>query len=106
MLLAYKILMGVILGSKVTNDGKVIFTISLDREEALQLKGHITNINVFSDHLVDVKTNLSTRGRNESTKYFLIPTQLRKNLKFNGEVRCQRLDSRNKTIFVYVVDKF
>ena len=98
--------MGAILGSKVTNDGKVIYTISLDHEEALQLKGHIHNIRVFSEHLVDIKTNLSERGKNASTKYFLIPTQLRKNLKFNNEVLCQRLDSKNKTIFVYVVDKF
>ena len=98
--------MGAILGSKVTADGKVIYTISLDHEEALQLRGHIDNIKVFSEKVVDIKTNLSARGKNEATKYFLIPTKLRKELKFHGEVSCQRLDSKNKTIFIYIVDKF
>jgi len=98
--------MGAILGSKVTADGKIIYSIVLDHEESLQLKGHINNIRVFSEGLVDIKTNLSTRGKNDSTKYFLIPTSLRKNLKFNGEVSCQRLDSKSKTVFIYVVEKF
>ncbi len=98
--------MGAILGSKVTADGKVVYTISLDHEEALQLRGHIDNIYLFSEKVADIKTNLSTRGKGESTKYFLIPRQLRKDLKFNKEVSCQRLDTKNKTIFVYVVDKF
>ena len=98
-------IMGRILGSKTTKDGKVVFEIELSYEESLQLKGHINNIHVFSEEVAEIKTNLSQRGKNEATKYFLIPRELRSNLKFNEKVRCQKLETDSKIIFVYVVDK-
>lgn len=97
--------MGRILGTKTTKEGKVIFEIEMDYEESLQLKGHIKNIGVFSEDAAEIKTNLSQRGKNEATKYFLIPRELRTNLKFNEKVKCQKLETDGKIIFVYVVDK-
>jgi hypothetical protein len=97
--------MGKILGSKTTKEGKVIFEVEMEYEEALLLKGNIKNIHVFSEDVADIKTNLSQRGKNEATKYFLIPRELRNNLKFNEKVRCQKIETDAKIIFVYVVDK-
>ncbi len=97
--------MGKILGTKTTKEGNVIFEVELDYDEALQLKGHIQNVHVFSEDVADIKTNLSQRGKNEATKYFLIPRELRSNLKFNEKVKCQKLETESKIIFVYVVDK-
>ncbi len=97
--------MGRILGTKTTKEGKVIFEVELGYEEALQLKGHINNICIFSEDAAEIKTNLSQRGKNEATKYFLIPRDLRSNLKFNEKVKCQKLETDSKIIFVYVVDK-
>ena len=71
----------------------------------VQLKGHINNICVFSEDAAEIKTNLSQRGKNEATKYFLIPRELRSDLKFNEKVKCQKLETNSKIIFVYVVDK-
>jgi hypothetical protein len=99
------LLMGKILGTKTTKEGNVLFEIELDYEEALQLKGPIQNIHVFSEDVADVKTNLSQRGKNEATKYFLIPRELRSNLKFNEKVKCQKIETDSKIVFVYVVDK-
>ncbi|MBW2993523.1 hypothetical protein KY317_03045 [Candidatus Woesearchaeota archaeon] len=98
--------MGVILGSKVAGDNKVIFTVSMEHNEALQLQGHIDDIHLFSEKTADTLTNISSRGRHEATKYFLIPRQMRKNLRFGGEVRCQKFDTKSKIIFIYMVDKF
>jgi len=98
--------MGQILSSKVTSDGKVIFTISTDPKEALQLQGHIDNIHIFSEKNAAINTHISLRGKNEATKYFLIPRELRNTLNFNNKVKCQRIDSKDKTIFIYVVDKY
>ncbi|OGJ21283.1 hypothetical protein A3K73_05520 [Candidatus Pacearchaeota archaeon RBG_13_36_9] len=97
--------MGKILGTKTTKEGKVIFEVELGYEEALQLKGYINNICVFSEDAAEIKTNLSQRGKNEATKYFLIPRELRSNLRFNEKVKCQKLETDTKIIFVYVVDK-
>jgi len=97
--------MGEIISSKITDDNKVLFTIRLDKEEALQLKGHVTNICLFSENNSEIKTNIASRGKNESTKYFLIPKELRHSLVFPSEVKCAKLDTKTKTIFIYVIDK-
>jgi len=97
--------MGAILGTRTTKDNKVVLEIEMDYDDSLQLKGHIKNIHVFSEDAAEIKTNLSQRGKNEATKYFLIPRELRKNLKFDEKVKCQKLETKSKIIFVYVVDK-
>ncbi len=97
--------MGRILGTKTTKEGKVVFEVELSYEESLQLRGYIKNICVFSEDAAEIKTNLSQRGKNEATKYFLIPRELRTGLRFNEKVKCQKLETNSKIIFVYVVDK-
>ncbi len=96
--------MGTILGSKTTKDNKIIFEVEMDYEEALRLKGYIKNVHVFSEDAAEIKTNLSQRGTNEATKYFLIPRELRNNLVFNEEVKCQKIDTGTKIIFIFVVN--
>ena len=98
--------MGHILGSKVTNDGKIMFTVCMEHEEALQLQGHIDAIHIFSEKIANIKTNISMRGQNAATKYLLIPRELRHNLRFNSEVSCQKIETKNKVIFVYIIDKY
>jgi len=97
--------MGRVLGTKTTKDGKVVFEVELGYEEALHLQGHIRNIHVFSEDVADIKTNLSQRGKNSATKYFLIPKEYRKGFRFDNSISCQRLDIGDKVVFVYVVDK-
>lgn len=97
--------MGEIINTKVAQDGKIELTLTLDYEEALQLKGRINNIRLFSEDTAEIKTNIAARGKNEATKYFLIPKKFRKDFDFPKEVICQRIDSKTKTIFVYVIDK-
>jgi hypothetical protein len=88
----------------MTKDNSMIFEIEVNYEEALKIKGNIKDIHVFSEDAAEVKTNLSQRGANEATKYFLIPKELRENLKFNEEVKCQKIDTDDKTIFIFVVE--
>ena len=97
--------MGSILSSKTAKDGKIIYEVVMDYEESLQLKGNIKNIHIFSEDVAEIKTNLSSRGKNEATKYFLIPRELRHNIKFTDKVKCQKLETESRIIFVYVVDK-
>ena len=71
----------------------------------MKLKGNIKNIHIFSEDAAEVRTNLSQRGTNEATKYFLIPKELRENLIFSEEVKCQKIDTDTRTIFIFVVEK-
>ena len=97
--------MGAILSSRMKDDGKIVLEISVDYEESVLLKGHMDNVHIFSENASDVETNISQRGKNEATKYFLIPKDLRKGLKFNAKTKCQKIDTKTKTIFIYVVDR-
>lgn len=96
--------MGSIISSK-RDGGKVIVEILSDYDEFLQLRGHLDDVHLFTEKVADVKTNISQRGKNEATKYFLIPRQFREGFKFNNSISCQRIDVKNKVIFIYVVDK-
>ena len=89
---------------KIAKENHRIVRREVSYEEALRLKGNIKNVYAFSEDASEVKTNLSQRGANDATKYFLIPKELRENLKFNEEVRCQKIEDENKTIFIFVVE--
>jgi hypothetical protein len=99
--------MGSILSTKAQDDGKIIIEVSLDQEEALQLRGHYDNVHIFTENVEGVGAQISGRGKNEATKYFLIPKSLRTkfNLKSNTPVNCQKLETHTKIMFVYTIDK-
>ncbi|NPE26662.1 hypothetical protein HNV12_01505 [Methanococcoides sp. SA1] len=97
--------MGTILSTKMTKDDKVVFEVEMDYEDSLKLKGHIKNIHIFSEDAAEIKTNLSQRGTNEATKYFLIPRELREGLQFNKNVKCQKIETDSRNVFIFVVDK-
>ncbi|MCK4589866.1 MAG: hypothetical protein KAT77_05450 [Nanoarchaeota archaeon] len=97
--------MGNIISSKINKD-KIVYEIALTPDEALQLKGHVNNIYLFTENVAEIRTNISQRGKNAATKYFLIPRELRKGLDFRSSVSCQKFETKEKTIFIYVLDKF
>ena len=77
----------------------------MEQQEALHLQGQIDNIHVFSDNISHKRTFVSTRGRKGSTKYLLIPKELRKDIDFEQQINCQKMELPNKTIFIYSIDK-
>ncbi len=97
--------MGTIISSRIRDDHKVVVELSIDYEEWMQLKGNLNDVHVFSENVALTCSNISQRGKNSATKYFLIPKELRKNLIFDENTKCQKLDTKTKTIFVYVIDK-
>ena len=97
--------MATIISSKKYGRNKVIAEILSDYDEFLQLKGHLNDVYLFTDNVAEVQTNISQRGKNEATKYFLIPRQFRKGFKFNNTTSCQKIDLKDKVIFIYVVNK-
>jgi len=86
-------------------DDKVVFEVEMDYDDSLLLKGNIRNVHLFSEDAAEVDTHLSQRGTNEATKYFLIPRTLREGLDFDGEVKCQKIETKDKKIFIFALDK-
>ena len=97
--------MGIVLSTKMVKEDKVVFEVELDYEESLRLRGFSKNVHVFSEDAAEIMTNLSQRGTNEATKYFLIPRELRNNLKFDEKVKCQKIETPMKNIFIFAVNK-
>ena len=87
--------MGTILSSKLKGEGKVIFEVLLTYDEAIQLQGHMDNIHLFSEDVTHLKTIISTRGKGAATKYLLIPRDLRKDIRMDSEVRCQKIELKD-----------
>ena len=98
--------MGTITSSKIVKD-KIVFSVSMEQKEALQLQGHVNDIHIFTERIADIRTNLSGRGKDSATKYLLVPRELRKDIKFpqSKQISCQRLDTKEHAIFVYLVNK-
>lgn len=84
---------------------KIVSEVLSDYDEYLQLKGHLEKVRIFSENIAEIQTNISQRGKNSATKYFLIPRQFRRGLKFNNSTSCQKMEFDDKVIFIYVVDK-
>ncbi len=99
--------MGTILSSKKTDNGKIIFEVQVEYDEALQLRGHLDQIHLFTEQTEGFGAQISGRGKNEATKYFLIPREVRKGfeLKSQTPVTCQKIDTPTRTMFIYIVDK-
>ncbi len=97
--------MGSILSSRVTDDGKVVYEVVIDRDEALQLKGNLDGVHIVSENAADTKTRISLRGKNDATKYFLIPKEFRDDIKKSREVKCQKMEAGMNSIYIFYVDK-
>lgn len=96
--------MGRIISSRRVGKG-ILFEVEVDYEEATILKGHYDDVHLFTEKVAEFETNISSRGHNSVTKYFLIPRYLRRNVDYNLPVSCQKIETNDKIIFIYVVDK-
>jgi hypothetical protein len=96
--------MGSVKSTRITANNKVEYTVSIDYEESLLLKGYVTNMHLFSEESADVKTNIISRGRG-NTKYLRIPRQIAKEIRVNSSIKCLRMDSADKIIIFIVIEK-
>jgi hypothetical protein len=97
-------ILGVILSSK-REDDKMKLELVTDYSELAHLRGEMDCVHIFTEKVAQIRTEISSRGKNSATKYFLIPRLMRTDLKFHGGVSCQRINTGNKAIFIYVVDR-
>lgn len=98
--------MGKISSLKAISDQKVQVTLELTQNEVLWLKGNLEQMHLFSEKNLEWDSKLIQRGKRESTKYFLLPRELRKNVTVSSNIKCARIDSKTKNIFIFSVPKY
>lgn len=97
--------MGSVKSTRISSNNKVEYTITVDYEESLLLKGHVTNMHIFSEDSADIKANIICKGKG-NTKYLRIPQKISKDIKSLSSVNCLRYDSKDKIIIYAVIDKW
>ncbi len=98
--------MGKILDSMVSKDGKFIYKILMDEDEVKHLYGNMKNVYLFSSNSCNNTTTVLERGNHKGTKYFIIPREIKTKQKYKpNKIFYQKIESSDKTLFVYAVDK-
>ncbi len=95
--------MGKILGLKTVNDEKVLVNLELTSKEVLWLKGNLEDMHIFSENNLEYETRLIKRGKRESTKYFLLPKELRDDIMPSNNVSCNKIKTKTKEILIFSV---
>ena len=93
-----------IIGSRV-NEKDIVLSIKVGHDEALQLQGNTKDIRLFSLRTPQTRASIYERGKNGSSKYFLVPKEVRQKIKFNKEVFCQKLENKENIIWIYMMSK-
>ena len=100
--------MGEVLGTRLSENGKVVFEVQLPYQDALQLGGQISRVYLFAEAQMQLRSRLIRRGKNEATTYLLVPKDLRE-LLLSGELtkpaKAQVVENGDKYFLIFMVDK-
>lgn len=97
--------MGQIIGAKTMPDKSVVYKMLTDTQDLENLKGHMKNIQLFSEDFCKFESQINTRGNNGVTKYFKIPLNIRSRKKHNGQLSYQRLETPSKIFYIYTLQR-
>jgi hypothetical protein len=98
--------MGEILNVKRGKDEKIIVNLELNKKEYDWLKGNLDYMCIFSEKNLEYETRLVQRGKRESTKYFLLPKEFRKNIYPQNSVKTTRIETKNRYIYLFSINKY
>ena len=91
---------------KASSNDKVTITLELSQQEAMWLKGNLEKMHIFSENNLEFETRLVQRGKRESTKYFLIPKELRKKIMISNSIKCNMIETKTKCIYMFATNKY
>lgn len=98
--------MSTIISVKASKEDTLQVTFEMTQEEYQILKGAMHKLHIFGEENTEEVTRLVTRGKKESSKYFLAPKSHRKQLLASNNVPVQVLESKTQFHIIYSVKKF
>ncbi|MCA9486184.1 hypothetical protein H6501_00325 [Candidatus Woesearchaeota archaeon] len=98
--------MGKISSIKSVSDEKVMVTLELSQQEAVWLKGNLEKMHLFSENDLDQVTKLVLRGKKDSTRYFLVPKEYRQGILASNNIKCTRVETKTKYLFIFAAHKY
>ena len=94
-----------IINVKTNKKEKLHVTFEMSKEEYESLRGNMQKIHIFSEHNTLEQSRLVTRGKRDSSKYFLVPKNYRKILIPSLDIPVQCIDTKRCLHIIYSVDK-
>ena len=88
-----------------TEDNRTLIDLEINKEELMRLRGALNEIIIFSEESLENESRLIKRGKNESTKYFLLPRNLRENISATKNVACSKIETNCSDIFIFSIPK-
>ncbi|NQZ85759.1 MAG: hypothetical protein HRU03_08625 [Nanoarchaeales archaeon] len=98
--------MGKIINILNKSDDVVHLTIEFDRDYFKNLRGSLNNIHLFCDGIMIYNSKVVSVGKNNSTKYFLIPKEINSEIFAREDIKYSVIEMTNKFYFLFSVDKF
>ena len=97
--------MGQIISSKQLTNKDFVHKILLNHQEIKNLKNHMKNIYAFTPQNCNKQAQINSRGNGGVTKYFKVPLSLRSRKKHSGTISYQKIETKNKIFYIYVLKK-
>ncbi len=97
--------MSKIIETKFINKDKIEIKLELDYEQFQALKGCMENVHIFSEDNLDYHSRLVQRGKKESTMYFLLPKEKRKEVFPTANVDSTIIENDFEFIYIFKVLK-
>lgn len=97
--------MGKITNIRSTSKDKVQVTLDMTQSEVMWLAGNLDKMFLFSNKNLETRTRLVQRGKRDSTKYFLMPKELRDDVIPSNSVMCTRMEDQKNCLFIFSVPK-
>jgi hypothetical protein len=96
--------MGIILRSEY-NEDHYIAEVKLDIAEWKGLKGSSCNIYLIPEEHAVTNATFIEKGKKGSSKYLLLPKNLRENIQLKKVTPCVKIENGNKIIISYILEK-
>jgi len=98
--------MGKIVELKVISNSTSQVTLEMTRKEFSWLKGSLDRMHLFSEENLLDETGIVTRGKKETSLYFLMPKPLKKGISISDAVSCTKISTTSREIFIFSVPKY
>lgn len=97
--------MGKIRSTRRLKNDNVLVELECSQEEMFTLKGVYEDLFLFSENLIVGDTFIRGKGKNNSSKYFLIPLAFKNAFDNAQKVKYQVIEEKNKLLFVFFTDR-
>lgn len=98
--------MGKILNIINKFDSNVEVTLELDRKYFKKLRGNLDKIHLISTDVLDFESKVVSRGKDDSTKYLLIPKEINSEVFARNDVSYHVIEEDKNLFFFFFVNKY